>query len=121
MENIISLFALPGLATPTVPILLAFIFGTAIGSFLNVLIWRLPREESIQGRSHCPHCNHQLNWLDLVPIVSIVLQRGRCRYCQKPVSLRYPLIEIVTGSLFALAMWHFPIVDIQSGIFFNIK
>lgn len=118
MENFIALFALPGLTTPTVPILLAFIFGTAIGSFLNVLIWRLPREESIQGRSHCPHCQHQLKWVDLIPVLSILLQRGRCRYCRKPVSLRYPLIEIVTGLLFALAMWCSPIIDLPSGLLF---
>lgn len=96
----------------TLQIILAFIFGTAIGSFLNVLIWRLPRGQSIAGRSHCPHCNHQLSWFDLMPLLSILLQRAKCRYCSQPVSLRYPLIEAVTGVLFALAMWHFPIVDL---------
>lgn len=95
-------------------IVLAFIFGTAIGSFLNVLIWRLPREESIQGRSHCPHCNHQLNAVDLIPVLSILLQRGKCRYCGQPVSLRYPLIEVITGTLFAFAMFIFPITNLAS-------
>lgn len=118
MENVIAFFTLPSQVTPIVPILLAFIFGAAIGSFLNVLIWRLPREESIQGRSHCPHCNHQLQWMDLIPIFSIAMQRGRCRYCRKPVSLRYPLIEIITGALFALAIGYFPITDIYTTILF---
>lgn len=113
-----ELFTVTSITSPSVLIILALIFGTAIGSFLNVLIWRLPREESIQGRSHCPHCNHQLKWIDLIPLLSILLQRGRCRYCQKPVSFRYPTIEIVTGVLFALTMWYFPIVDAFSGLLF---
>jgi prepilin signal peptidase PulO-like enzyme (type II secretory pathway) len=81
----------------------AFVFGLLIGSFLNVLIWRLPRDESIGGRSHCPHCNHTLTARDLVPLLSFTLARGRCRYCKKPVSYRYPLIETITGFLFAAA------------------
>ncbi len=113
-----ELFTFTSITSPSVLIILALIFGTAIGSFLNVLIWRLPREESIQGRSYCPHCNHKLRWIDLIPLFSILLQRGRCRYCQKPVSFRYPTIEIVTGVLFALAMWYFPIVDVFSGLLY---
>ena len=100
------------------PIILTFVFGAAIGSFLNVLIWRLPREESIQGRSHCPNCNHKLVWHDLIPVVSILAQRARCKYCKKPISLRYPLIEVLVGFLFALTMWFFPIVDLSSAILF---
>ncbi len=101
------------------PISLAFIFGTAVGSFLNVVIWRLPREEGIQGRSHCPHCSHQLVWHDLVPVLSILLQRGRCKYCGKPVSLRYPFVEVLVGTLFALAMWIFPVVDLPSAVMYT--
>ncbi len=85
----------------------AFVFGTCIGSFLNVLIWRLPREKSIQGRSECPHCKHQLFWYDLIPVFSFLFSGARCRYCQKPVSSRYPIIEIITGLLFALATYYF--------------
>lgn len=103
---------------PILPIILAFIFGTLIGSFSNVLIWRLPREESIQGRSHCPHCNHQLVWHDLIPVISLLLQRARCKYCGKRVSLRYPFIEVLVGTLFALTIWLFPVTDLASGLIF---
>lgn len=106
------------LSQPTVQIILAFLFGTALGSFLNVLTWRLPREESILGRSHCPKCNHQLVWHDLIPVLSILLQRGRCKYCKQPVSLRYPLIEVLIGFTFALAIWLFPATDLYSWLFF---
>ncbi len=93
---------------------LAFIFGTVIGSFLNVLIWRLPRDEKVQGRSHCPHCEHVLAWYDLIPVASFLSMRGRCRYCKKAISFRYPAIEIITGLLFAIAIWLFPPVGLVS-------
>ncbi len=81
---------------------LLFIFGTAIGSFLNVLTARLPKGESLGGRSHCPHCGHQLVAKDLVPVLSYLSLRGKCRYCHSAVSPRYMVIELATGSLFAL-------------------
>lgn len=93
----------------TVP--LAFVFGAVIGSFLNVLIWRLPRNEKPNGRSMCPHCKHELVWFDLIPLVSFIVYRGSCRYCHKPISIRYPIIEFITGLLFAFAIWNFPLVD----------
>jgi prepilin signal peptidase PulO-like enzyme (type II secretory pathway) len=97
-------------------IILGFIFGTAIGSFLNVLILRLPKEKTLQGRSACTHCGHNLVWHDLVPVLSFVFQGGKCKYCRKPISPRYPIIELVTGALFALAMWYFPVTDLLSGM-----
>jgi leader peptidase (prepilin peptidase) / N-methyltransferase len=100
----------------SIEILLAFLFGTMIGSFLNVLIWRLPREETMEGRSQCPHCRHHLVWHDLVPVFSILFQRGKCKYCHKPISLRYPLIEVLTGIIFAVALWLFPVSDLATGI-----
>lgn len=87
-------------------IIAAFIFGTCWGSFLNVVIWRLPREQSLggrSGRSECPHCGHALAWFDLVPLVSFAIGQGVCRYCHKKISVRYPLIEVITGFLFAAA------------------
>lgn len=99
-------------------IVLAFIFGLIIGSFLNVVIWRLPRKESLSGRSHCPHCGHTLKWHDLMPLLSIALQGGRCKYCRSKISLRYPFIETLVGTLFALAMWLFPVTDLISALFF---
>lgn len=83
----------------------AFIYGTAIGSFLNVCIYRLPRAESlIHPPSHCPRCNARLRARDLVPLFSYLLLRGKCRYCGARISPRYLIIEFVTGLLF-VAVW----------------
>lgn len=84
-------------------LILVFIFGAIIGSFLNVLIFRLPAEESINGRSYCRNCNHKLDVADLVPVLSFLYLKGRCRYCKERVSWQYISVEIVTGLLFALA------------------
>ena len=81
--------------------LLVFAFGASIGSFLNVVIWRLPRKEQIsKGRSHCPQCHKDLQALDLIPIASFLWRRGRCAHCNKKISLRYPIIELIVGALF---------------------
>jgi len=79
-----------------------FIFGLAIGSFLNVLIDRLPNGEKITGRSKCDHCHKQLAWYDLIPIVSFIMIGGQCRYCRKKLSIYYPFTELITGFLFVL-------------------
>jgi len=81
----------------------AFVFGLTIGSFLNVVIYRLPRGEGLAGRSGCPNCQDQLAWFDLVPLLSFLFLAGRCRRCQGRISWRYPLVELVTG-LLALAV-----------------
>ncbi len=82
--------------------------GLAIGSFLNVAIYRLPRGESLlYPGSHCPSCNHSLRALDNIPVVSFMLSGGRCRYCGAPIAMRYPLVELLTGVLFALAFLEF--------------
>ncbi|MEK7583467.1 MAG: prepilin peptidase [Patescibacteria group bacterium] len=81
-----------------------FILGLLVGSFLNVLIYRLPRElPFVKGRSHCPHCDRVLAWYDLVPVVSYVMLRGRCRQCHHHISLQYPLVELLSGVLFVFA------------------
>ena len=86
-----------------------FILGLIIGSFLNCVIWRLYKKESfLKGRSYCPECGHKLRWYDLVPVLSFVLLRGKCRYCKKPISWQYPLVEISTGLIFLF------IFDLQS-------
>ena len=70
------------------------------GSFLNVLAYRLVREQNIaKPRSRCPYCNHQLSWYDNIPVISWVIFRGRCRYCAQPISILYPLIEILTAGI----------------------
>lgn len=81
----------------------AFLLGLLFGSFLNVIISRVPRRESISSpRSHCPNCNAPIRWFDNVPILSWVLLRGRCRSCQEVISWRYPAVELATGIWFAV-------------------
>lgn len=88
--------------------LFAFIFGTIIGSFLNVLIYRIPRKLNfVTGRSMCPHCEHPLSALDLIPIVSFLTLGRKCRYCHAPISWRYPAFEILTGFSFAMVAFRF--------------
>jgi leader peptidase (prepilin peptidase)/N-methyltransferase len=80
---------------------LAFAFGLLIGSFLNVCVYRLPRDLSVvRPRSYCPACEHPVAWYDNVPIVSFLILRGRCRHCNGPISARYPVVEFLTGALF---------------------
>ncbi len=84
-------------------IIFSFIFGAVIGSFLNVVILRLPAGKTIGGHSHCMHCKHLLGPLDLVPLFSYVFLGGRCRYCKKSFSRRYFYIELITALLFTLS------------------
>jgi leader peptidase (prepilin peptidase) / N-methyltransferase len=77
-----------------------FLLGCCLGSFYNVLIHRLPAGKSIvQPGSHCPQCNHPINFYDNIPLVSYLILAGRCRHCGEHISLRYPLVEALTGSL----------------------
>jgi len=79
-----------------------FALGACIGSFLNVVVWRLPRGESlVTPPSRCPICSTRLAWYDNVPVLGWLMLRGRCRYCHTPISAEYPTIEFITGSLFA--------------------
>jgi len=89
-------------------IAIAFIYGTVVGSFLNVCIWRMPREESIiRPGSHCPACNTLLRGWDLIPLLSFLLYRRKCRYCGAPISWRYFLVELTTGVYFGLVWYRF--------------
>ena len=79
------------------------IFGLMIGSFLNVVIWRVPRGESIVSPpSACPRCGHEIRPRDNLPVIGWLILRGRCRDCGNPISARYPLVELATGVLFAV-------------------
>jgi leader peptidase (prepilin peptidase)/N-methyltransferase len=81
---------------------IAFLFGLILGSFLNVVIHRLPRKENLAtGGSRCPHCGAPVKARDNIPVVSWLLLRGRCRNCGEPISRRYPLVELLTAVLFA--------------------
>jgi leader peptidase (prepilin peptidase)/N-methyltransferase len=89
-------------------VVLLTLLGLAVGSFLNVCIHRLPHRQSlVSPPSRCPHCGYQLRWADNIPVVSYVLLRGRCRKCRKPISMRYPLVELITMALFLVHYWTF--------------
>ncbi|HZP42896.1 MAG TPA: prepilin peptidase [Candidatus Binatia bacterium] len=89
-------------------LLAAFAFGACIGSFLNVCIHRLPADESVvRPGSRCPACARPIAWYDNVPIVSWLVLRARCRHCDAPISVRYPIVEAATGALAVLALLRF--------------
>ena len=89
--------------------ILAFLVGLVIGSFLNVCIYRLPRDLSVvrPSRSYCPKCKATIAWYDNIPVFSYVFLRGRCRKCKTGISARYPVVELLTGLLFAAAIGQF--------------
>jgi len=82
----------------TLLFLFIFLIGIAIGSFLNVVIYRIPRDESIAfPASHCPSCKQEIPWYDNLPVIGYLLLKGRCRSCHGTISLRYPLVELLNG------------------------
>lgn len=84
--------------------IVSFIFGITLGSFYNVVGYRLPREQSlISPSSHCTSCNHKLGILDLFPVFSFLFLGGKCRYCKQKISWFYPFFEFMTGLLFAIS------------------
>ena len=90
-------------------VLFAFLFGAAVGSFVNVCIYRLPRRLSIvQPPSHCPHCGTVLTIVDLVPILSYIWLSGKCRHCKTPISPRYFIVELLIALLFVAAVYRYP-------------
>ncbi len=99
----------------------AFFFGAAWGSFLNVLIYRLPREISVLRKppSSCPGCSTPIRWYDNLPIVSWLALRGRCRQCKAPISIRYPLVEAAAGFLCvgALLRWGVSVTGVEVLVF----
>lgn len=85
--------------------ILIFIFGLVIGSFINCLVYRLHKQDTLWGRSYCPHCSGKIAWYDNIPVLSWIFLRAKCRKCQKSIALQYPLVELATGILFALALY----------------
>jgi leader peptidase (prepilin peptidase) / N-methyltransferase len=85
-------------------LLIIFLFGLCIGSFLNVLIYRLPLDLSLNGRSYCPKCKKKISWYDNIPLLSFILLKGKCRQCHSPISFQYPLVELLTGVIFVAIM-----------------
>jgi prepilin signal peptidase PulO-like enzyme (type II secretory pathway) len=88
-----------------------FIFGLAIGSFFNVVARRYDGEhfvfdaKEIGGRSRCPHCRKNLRWFELIPLLSFLAQGARCRHCKKPISIAYPIVELLMGLVFLGVVW----------------
>lgn len=96
-------------------LIIVFILGLGVGSFLNALIFRLHSGESVaKGRSKCPKCRHELSPRDLIPIINFIWLRGKCRYCSAPISWQYPVVELVTAVLFAL-VYQYLIPSAQTG------
>ena len=121
------------LRTPGVATVLAGVLGLIVGSFLNVVILRLParmmhswRQQSremleldepgtdagappgiVREPSHCPHCKHRLGALENIPLLSWLALRGRCRHCKAPISIQYPIVELLCGVCSAVVVWHF--------------
>lgn len=96
---------MPPLLAFTLP---AFLLGLLLGSFLNVLISRLPARQSVvTPRSHCPYCGHTIRWYDNIPLLSFVLLRARCRDCHQPIPWRYPAVELLTAVFLALLTLRF--------------
>src|SRR5258705_11750139 len=92
---------------PTFGYVLVGVFGAIIGSFLNVVIHRLPREESIVfPNSRCPSCGAVIGFYDNVPVLSYLALAGKCRRCKERISVRYPAVELLTGILFFSLSWH---------------
>jgi leader peptidase (prepilin peptidase)/N-methyltransferase len=102
-------------------LVLVFILGLIVGSFLNAVIFRLYSGESfLSGRSHCVNCGHTLAAYDLVPLFSFLFLGGKCRYCGKKISIQYPLVEFITGIVFVLVLLHYGLRITDYGFWFQI-
>ncbi len=104
-------------------LLFILVTGLAVGSFLNVLIYRIPLEENIAfPASHCPKCEHKLAWWHNIPLVSWVTLKGKCAFCKTPISVQYPLVELITGGLFAVLYYKlgFGLEFISAAIVFSL-
>ncbi len=91
-------------------LIITFIFGSIIGSFLNVVIYRIPREKSIVfPSSSCPSCGYKIKWYENIPVLSFLILKGKCKNCNEPISIRYPLVEILTGisAVLVYIKWNF--------------
>lgn len=103
----------------TIIFIIVFLLGTIIGSFLNVVIYRFNTSRSvIVGRSMCMTCSHTLRWYEMIPVLSFLAQKGKCRSCATTISHQYPLVEAITGIVFAIIAFHFlPIIYISVNTF----
>lgn len=97
-------------------LILIFVAGTIIGSFLNVVSLRFNTGKTVGGRSGCMSCGNQLTWLELIPIASFMMQGGACRNCRSKISWQYPLVEFVAGVIFVLIIAYFPPLSVAASI-----
>lgn len=98
-------------------VVVAAFYGLVIGSFLNALVYRVPRKESLNTRSHCPQCNAQINWYQNIPVVSYCALRGKCASCGLPISLRYPAVELAGAASFAwVTAWFGSRLDLSTTV-----
>lgn len=106
------------------PLILVFsaLFGAIVGSFLNVVILRLPKENAsvVFPASHCPKCEHTLAWYENIPVLSYIVQLGKCRHCKTSISLQYPIVELLTGLLTAALVHSFGLTVTTLGYFLFI-
>jgi len=101
----------------------AFVMGACVGSFLNVCIYRLPKDISIvKPSSFCPKCNSPIRWFDNIPLLSFIALRGRCRKCKGSISFRYPLVELITAVLFLFlySRYHLTLSFFKLMLFFSL-
>ncbi len=108
--------------------IILILIGLAMGSFINAFVWRLyMRSKSkaskysiLTGRSMCPNCKHELKAIDLIPVLSWLMLKGKCRYCHRRISVQYPLVEIVTTLLFILSYIYWPYTFNSKGVFYFV-
>lgn len=103
--------------------IMIFMMGTVFGSFFTLAVYRIPLKKDItHERSFCPKCNHRLEFLDLIPILSYIALKGKCRYCGEKIRIRYLALETLSGIVFLLAYLtlniHFPMYNLQKFIYF---
>ena len=100
-------------------LIISAIFGTMIGSFLNVVILRLPdhNQSIVYPASHCPQCSSPLHWYENIPIISYLMLRGKCSHCKMPISLQYPIVELTMALLAAALMYKFQLSIAAAGYF----
>lgn len=104
----------------TILTLIFFFLGLIIGSFLNVVIFRLNTQKTFGGRSACLSCQHQLSWYELIPLFSFVFLRGRCKNCKTKISIQYPVVEFTVGLIFALLFVKFQDVFFSDVFIFSL-
>src|SRR3989344_8987856 len=98
-----------------------FVFGLIIGSFLNVVIIRLNTDKSFSGRSGCMACQNKLSWYELIPLFSFFVLKGRCRNCKSKISVQYPVVELISGIIFASLFLKFENVFYINTLAFSIS